>query len=72
MSIKNQKSRTPLFSKMPVFTSIELVTNPMSLLARCAKLNMKNSQANPFLPYILVLSKENIMASYVINVIFAC
>lgn len=57
---------------MPVFTSIELVTNPMSLLARCAKLNMKNSQANPFLPYILVLSKENIMASYVINVIFAC
>lgn len=68
--------QTPsFFSKMQSFGSfylIELVFNQISLLARFARLNIKNSQANAFLPYTLLLSKENIRASYVINVIFAC
>ena len=57
---------------LQVFTLIELVFNQISLLARFARLNIKNSQANAFLLYTLLLSKENIRASYVINVIFAC
>lgn len=73
---KQKNGANPLFfSKMQSFGSfylIELVFNQISLLARFARLNIKNSQANAFLPYTLLLSKENIRASYVINVIFAC
>ena len=50
---------------------IELIFNQISLLARFARLNIKNPQANAFSPYDLLSSKENIRASHVINEIWS-